>query len=490
MDNRRENNTWSYSTAKEIAYAAQGNEAEYSELNIVRIAPGDRRMQLDWQYEGTCSSSELLYEVKLTAGEERAEIQTRQVSGDEASILLEGLDNGVDYEVSIQAVKKGSTERLAKSPIRKVRTGEVPGVVVNYIHPDDYTYNFSGRSTASPSIVKLQDGVLLASHDIFWGEHGQNLTKIFRSYDDGRNWSFVCDLYPCYWGYLFLHRGQLYMVGSSTEYGALLIGRSDDGGTTWSAPTELMPAGSREAGGPHRTPMPLIEYKGRIWTSMEYGSWSTGGHDAGVMSAPADADLLDPASWTIPPFLPYDKDWPGTIEGGDRPHLIEGNILITPDGELVNLLRYQTRGGNPDYGRAIIHNVDSDHPDASLTFRKVIDFHGNLSKFSIYYDDVTQRYVSLVNRVSIPNVNQRNILSLVSSKDLETWQVHTDVLNYQDNGWPEDDRKVGFQYVDWLFEGKDIIFLSRTALNGAYNYHNANYITFHTLENFRSFLTE
>jgi hypothetical protein len=73
---------------------------------------------------------------------------------------------------------------------------------------------------------------------------------------------------------------------------------------------------------------------------------------------------------------------------------------------------------------------------------------------------------------------------------LELWLVHTDVLNYQDNGWGEDDLKVGFQYVDWFFDGEDIIFVSRTALNGAYNFHNANYMTFHTLENFRSFLTD
>ncbi len=47
----------------------------------------------------------------------------------------------------------------------------------------------------------------------------------------------------------------------------------------------------------------------------------------------------------------------------------------------------------------------------------------------------------------------------------------------------------GFQYVDWKFEGEDLIAVSRTAfddgLGGAANYHDANFITFHRVCNFR-----
>jgi hypothetical protein len=52
-----------------------------------------------------------------------------------------------------------------------------------------------------------------------------------------------------------------------------------------------------------------------------------------------------------------------------------------------------------------------------------------------------------------------------------------------------DIEKHGFQYVEWLIEGDDIIFLSRTAYDEvdseANNYHDANYLTFHRIENFR-----
>ena len=47
----------------------------------------------------------------------------------------------------------------------------------------------------------------------------------------------------------------------------------------------------------------------------------------------------------------------------------------------------------------------------------------------------------------------------------------------------------GFQYVDWRFDGKDIIAECRTAYNdgigGARTNHDANFMTFHRFSNFR-----
>ena len=79
----------------------------------------------------------------------------------------------------------------------------------------------------------------------------------------------------------------------------------------------------------------------------------------------------------------------------------------------------------------------------------------------------------------------RNILSLSVSKDAMHWDLVKDLLNYQDIGWPEGYKLVGFQYVDFLVEQEDLLYLSRTALNGANNFHDANYITFHRVERFR-----
>ena len=52
-----------------------------------------------------------------------------------------------------------------------------------------------------------------------------------------------------------------------------------------------------------------------------------------------------------------------------------------------------------------------------------------------------------------------------------------------------DDRGYAFQYADWVFDGDDILFVSRTAgadeEGGAHTYHDANYLTFHRLVGFR-----
>ena len=58
------------------------------------------------------------------------------------------------------------------------------------------------------------------------------------------------------------------------------------------------------------------------------------------------------------------------------------------------------------------------------------------------------------------------------------------ILNYADNCFPEGEDKVGFQYPSFLFDGDDILAVSRTAVNGAESFHNANFITFHRIRNY------
>lgn len=53
------------------------------------------------------------------------------------------------------------------------------------------------------------------------------------------SFEYLAELFPCFWGKLFLDGGKLYMLGVSREYGDLLIGRSEDGGRNWGMPTVL-----------------------------------------------------------------------------------------------------------------------------------------------------------------------------------------------------------------------------------------------------------
>jgi hypothetical protein len=67
---------------------------------------------------------------------------------------------------------------------------------------------------------------------------------------------------------------------------------------------------------------------------------------------------------------------------------------------------------------------------------------------------------------------------------LHQWKIERIILSH------DDPQKYGFQYVDWQFDGTDIVAASRTAFDddsgGPPRAHDANYLTFHRIRKFRS----
>ena len=97
-------------------------------------------------------------------------------------------------------------------------------------------------------------------------------------------------------------------------------------------------------------------------------------------------------------------------------------------------------------------------------------------------------YLTLSNNNTDPAYpTQRNVLSLHASEDLRRWR-HVATLLEDDSELSHEDsiRLTGFQYVDWQCDGDGIVYLVRTAYDGAHNFHDANRITFHQIEDFRS----
>jgi hypothetical protein len=117
-----------------------------------------------------------------------------------------------------------------------------------------------------------------------------------------------------------------------------------------------------------------------------------------------------------------------------------------------------------------------------------VDFPGGCKKFTIRHHAPSARYWSLSNYV--PPQHQggnpertRNTLALICSPDLRQWEVRSILL------YAPDVERHAFQYVDWQFEGEDIVAVSRTAYDdaegGAHRQHDANYLTFHRFERWR-----
>ena len=452
-------NTWSYSPYRPPLY-------EVGDIYVCRIAPSANAIRFEWL---PVDSS--LYSVFYRARGEEAFIHWGYTRSTHCDIT--GLDTKTDYEFYVTSGEKKSRVRLA-------RTGESVGTVVNYLHPEDTVYSFSGRYLCSPSIVRHPDGYLLASMDLYAHAHPQNLTLIFRSDDDGDSWHYVSELMPCFWGKLFVHRGELYMLACSTEYGDLLIGKSDDGGKSFCAPVCLLRGanGKNGSSGVHRYPQNNFYHGGRLYTTLEWGAWANKEycHAAMVMSCDENSDLLDPASWSFSEPRAFDHFTEELTDLPKNSMTIEGTLTLAPNGKLLNIMRFAR------YGYALAYEVNTDDPEAKLVYSRLIEFPANLSKFTITRDEVSGYYYSVATRLYDSNRNARDLLSLLRSPDLEHWEVVCDLHDYRGI----DSKLIGFQYVDFMIEGNDLLYLCRTALNGANSYHDSNYSTFHRVKDFRN----
>ena len=193
----------------------------------------------------------------------------------------------------------------------------MPHVEIKYQPERTLTY------LGSPSVVRLPDGALLATHDYFGTgcprnhEGEQGLTSVYRSEDGGASWSNVTHVMNAFWSNLFVHRDAVYLFGTSQQYGSIVIRRSDDGGFCWTHPEDEA-SGLLFPGGAHRTPpnyhcapVAVLVHEGRIYRAFEDCDpmqWGTG-FQACVVSAPVDADLLRAASWRMSNKLPFRPQW-------------------------------------------------------------------------------------------------------------------------------------------------------------------------------------
>lgn len=277
-------------------------------------------------------------------------------------------------------------------------------------------------------------------------------------------------------------------MGTFKHHGNFIIRRSLDGGVTWSEPKDVK-TGLLFEGEYHTAPVPVVIHKGYIWRAIENASSTSTAwgirYSAMVISAPVNADLLDASNWRATNFLSYDSAYLNGQFGG----WLEGNAVVTPEGKLVDILRVAILEKGRDL--AAIVNISDDGLTASFNpSTGFFEFIGGARKFSIRYDEKTNRYWTISNMITeefadMPAGSIRNTLILQSSPDLRNWTVHKVLLHHPDV------QKHGFQYVDWQFDGRDIIFLSRTAYDdesgGTNNYHDANYLTFHRIRNYASY---
>lgn len=347
-----------------------------------------------------------------------------------------------------------------------------PGIVI------DHSNDLSGVYIGCPSIAILASGKYVASHSWFGPKTKNNETVIFASTDKGEHWKKLCNLNGQWWSTLFNLDKTLYILGVDKNYGNVVIRCSTDDGQSWTSPADDT-SGLLLHGKYHGAPVPVVIHNNRIWRAFEQhtGRWGIG-YQPFVISAPVGADLLRANSWTNSNRL---------VWGNWKPYggWLEGNVVKAPNGELLNILRvHEPKRG----GKAAIVEISADGKTLNFDSKEgFIDFQGGCKKFTIRYDEKTKTYWSLTNweqdkdrKYALNAERQRNTLALISSENLRDWNVRYVVLYHRDV------LHVGYQYADWQFEGDDIVAVSRTAFGNAEDCHNANYLTFHRIMDFRN----
>ena len=363
----------------------------------------------------------------------------------------------------------------------------VPGVVIAHSPAG------TGLYIGSPSICILDNGDYLASHDLFGpnsNEFEKPVSKIYRSQNKGRSWQQVAVIEGQFWSKLFTFREKLYFFGTDKHHGNTIIRTSTDNGNTWSNPVDGN-HGLLLQGEYHCAPMPFVEYNGKLWRAMEdaMGEIKKWGKRYGtfMMSMEVDKDPMLAASWQSTNVLHYDS----TMLSGNFGAWIEGNAVIAPGGGIANILRVDNKATLEE--KAAMVKISADGKLASFDSSSgFISFPGGSKKFTIRYDSTSKLYWTISNyipdTIKAKNTGKnpaslRNTLALCSSADLVHWNVNKILLQHPD------DIKHGFQYVDWLFDNKDILFVCRTAfddaLGGANSAHDANFLTFHRIKKFR-----
>ena len=360
----------------------------------------------------------------------------------------------------------------------------LPGTIVNHSPAS------KGKYLGSPSICILPDGRYVVSHDYFGPktkEFETAITDIFVSDDKGATWRKTESLRGQFWSTIFYHKGNVYIFGTCRHHGNIVIRKSSDKGETWSNPYDAK-SGLIVEGEYHTAPTPVIVHNGRIWKAFEYAThkvrkWGRR-YSAMVISAPENADLLDAKSWKCSNVLYSDPAW---LNGEFRGWL-EGNMVYDhKNKQLLNILRVGTVKGVGEENCArvkVAPNGKSISFDVESGFMK---FPGGAKKFTIRYHEGTGKYWTLANtteadKLVIKNDKTRNTLSLCSSEDLITWKIERTVIHHPDVHFH------GVQYVDWQFDGEDIVAVVRTAWEdeegNAHNQHDSNYILFHRVEKF------
>ena len=302
-------------------------------------------------------------------------------------------------------------------------------------------------------------------------------------------------------GRLFMHEGAVYFlgVGPARTRDRILISRSEDGGRTWAEPITLF------EGRFYCTSTAMVMTGEKLYWAFGSPPFNADGSCIVAVAANLKGDLMDPKQWRISNHLAF----PGQEATASltRPgfsaedHWLEPNVVKVGDRILVisrcRISRYHTSG------IAGIAELQDDDNKLDLRFSQFHPVPGAQCQFHIAYDQVSGLYWMTSNPVTNsqdmsyykwlmslkPKKGKVGFMGAGSGAERRILALYysLDALNWFQAGIVAMSRNPmrGFHYTTPLFDGNDLLIVSRSA-SGDYNQHDNDMITFHRVKDFRS----
>jgi len=361
------------------------------------------------------------------------------------------------------------------------------------------------RFVGSPSLVK-SGPLWLASHDYFF-DTPVGTVSVFSSADGGINWSATANISAIYWAQLFEHGGSVYLIGPSGDYsgeGDLKIARctsSPCDGRDWTE-AAVLAKGTPERHF-HSAPTPVVSDGETLFRAMEVGGTSVPSGDLAVVMLSANAscpDLTAPGCWTVSPGLAWNASWwphavgrparrdprleesmASTLRSGKRAWE-EANAVVDAKGGVWAMVRLD---GPLEHCPSVAECngaalLSFDRTSGRLSFEAIVNLPTGCNKFAIRRSPADGMFYSLTNPVDADGIEsgtcgQRNHAVLAQSADLRSWTTCATIL-YDDTGFQPADsvHQTGLQYIDFEFDGADIVAAVRAGYRGSVTYHDAN----------------
>lgn len=321
----------------------------------------------------------------------------------------------------------------------------------------------------------------------------QSTVHIVQSADAGKTWTKISQL-PYYSGVPWLHRSKLYLFANrgGTEFRGddLLIHSSEDGGKSWSKPTELLKGHFWNC---HTN---MVIQDGRLyWAIDDFLPAPTSG--IRVIVGDLAQDPMKLASWRFSetlraPVLPDAVVGPAFITG--KSNLTEANV-ISVNGKIRVLTSVQSPMLSTA-GLTAILDVTDQGGTVDLKFNQYHPSPGGQHKRGMVWDETSRLFWATGNLVvdsqeSFPwweqgrkadrfmggGGNERRFLMLFYSLDGLNW--------FQAGCVAQADRiSQSFMYARPIIDGNDLVVLARSSVD-APNQHDADCATFHRVKNFR-----